>query len=392
MKRLILWMLASMLAAGCGGPKKLRARLAAGEYDRVIEVAVTKIRHGAKKKGEYIRLLEEAYARATDRDLQEIRRLEKESDPAKWKEIYRLYARIMDRQDKVRPLLPLKVAGENRYARFDMTDYTPRLRQARDRMVEYTYRQARSLMERAGDDRGKYREAYGLLEEVVRMSPGYRDAEALMAEARRKGTVRVGVAVVNETNKPLPLSVTRILTDFTRLNGQVFWNRFEPARPGGAYDYNVWVRVTDVWVSPPREDKETVRRERQVNDKTGYVRDQRGQVVKDSTGRPVQQEKLRTVRATVHKYRRYREARMTALAEIRKAGGGTPKVHPLSGKGVFENIYLVVEGDERALDDELARYRKNRRLPFPSEAEMTARAAADLKTELDRLLAQTPFE
>ena len=102
----------AVLISSCTNSKKA---LFSGDYDTTINQAVKKLRNG-KKKDKQILLLEEAYAKANARDLNNIAAFKADGNPEKWLKIYYAYKDIQHRQNKVIPLLPLFIRSENRKA------------------------------------------------------------------------------------------------------------------------------------------------------------------------------------------------------------------------------------------------------------------------------------
>lgn len=83
---------------------------------------IEELRSNKSKKGNqpYVYLLEEAFAKATERDLDQINFLKKDGNPAHLEEIYQLYQNLQSRQERIKPLLPLPLIDENRNAVFKL--------------------------------------------------------------------------------------------------------------------------------------------------------------------------------------------------------------------------------------------------------------------------------
>src|SRR5690606_4897987 len=93
------------MIAGCG-IKQTRSYLTSGDYDSAIATAVEGLRNNKDKKGkqEYVYMLEEAFAKAKERDLATIEMLRKENNPANNERIYNTFLQLHDRQERIRPL------------------------------------------------------------------------------------------------------------------------------------------------------------------------------------------------------------------------------------------------------------------------------------------------
>ena len=75
------------------GVKQTTNMLNSGDYDGAIENAVAGLRSNKDKKGKqvYIYLLEEAFAKAKERDLRDIKLLSKDANPRNFEKIYTTY-------------------------------------------------------------------------------------------------------------------------------------------------------------------------------------------------------------------------------------------------------------------------------------------------------------
>ena len=94
MKKITLLASLILLFSACG-VKQTQNLLSSGNYDQAIDNAVSNLRTNKDKKGnqDYVYLLEEAFAKAKERDLNAINLLEKENNPANFeKNIQHLYS------------------------------------------------------------------------------------------------------------------------------------------------------------------------------------------------------------------------------------------------------------------------------------------------------------
>ena len=71
MKNHFLFILTTILFIGCGGVKKTQEAINYGNYDEAINSALKNLRSDKFKKNNepYVLMLEEAYAKANERDL-----------------------------------------------------------------------------------------------------------------------------------------------------------------------------------------------------------------------------------------------------------------------------------------------------------------------------------
>ena len=84
----------------------------------VITIAITdairKISTNKTRKGneDIVLLLKEAYVKAADRDVNQIKYLASNNNPALSEQIYNLYLGLRNRQEQIKPLLPLYANGK----------------------------------------------------------------------------------------------------------------------------------------------------------------------------------------------------------------------------------------------------------------------------------------
>ena len=97
------------LIVSCSGSKRVEKNLNTGNYDHSINIALKKLRTNKQKKSnqKYIPMLEEAFAKAVERDMNTIHHLEQDGNPENLERIYNTYLGLKSRQDRIRPILPL---------------------------------------------------------------------------------------------------------------------------------------------------------------------------------------------------------------------------------------------------------------------------------------------
>ena len=124
MKKITLSLLLFLIISSCG-VKQTQNLVGSGNYDQAIYNAVSNLRTNKDKKGkqDYIYLVEEAFARAKDRDLNAINLLAKDANPAQLEKLYNTYLQLNSRQEKIKPLLPLRLIKEGRNAIFPFDNY-----------------------------------------------------------------------------------------------------------------------------------------------------------------------------------------------------------------------------------------------------------------------------
>ena len=380
MKKIIL-LSVLITVSSCSLKKKAAEQIAMGNYDTAIDMLVRKLsrKKNVKQTDKYVLLLEEAYQKARERDLQQIRRFKSDENPQSWKEIYRLYVQLDDRQEKIKPLLPLRIISQNRNANFPMEDYTNEILEARNHMVQVMYADAMELMHK--NDIISYRKAYDLLERIDEIYPDYKNVRDLMQEAYSKGVVWVGVSLENKSGKIIPSNLQKELLNFDAVRANNFWVKYEPLdKDTSQFDYLIKLVFTNISVSPEKEQERIVVQEKEIVDRYRYATDAIGNVIKDSLGNPIKVPVYKKVRATVHEFRQFKEAQVQATAFlIDLQSGKQMNSFPLSSHFIFDHKYLRISGDQRALDQAYLDLLDNKRLPFPSDEQMVYDAGMDLK-------------
>ena len=108
MKKIILLITLLLIFTNCA-LKHTQKLVYSGDYDNAISIAVSSLASNKDKKSkqEYVYLLEEAFAKAKEKDNNTLNLLEKEGNPSQTNRIYQLYLGLNNRQEKIKPLLPL---------------------------------------------------------------------------------------------------------------------------------------------------------------------------------------------------------------------------------------------------------------------------------------------
>ena len=196
MNKTTIYLFLLILATACG-VKSTQNLISEGEYDAAVEKATEKLRQNKtnKKSAAYISLLEEAYIKAKERDNRDISFLVKDANPQKLEQIFNIYKNLNARQEKIRPLLPLKV--NNNEVAFAFEDYTDQIVSSKNALAKYLYDNSKALL--YTKDKMNARRAYNDLVYLNEINPGFKDVNALINEALFKGTDFVHVYTKNET-------------------------------------------------------------------------------------------------------------------------------------------------------------------------------------------------
>lgn len=393
MKKVLL-LTAILMMAACGGVKKTQEALNTGNYTTAMNKAIKNLAENKTKKGnqEYITLLEEAFAKNTDRELQQIAFLQNDGNPANLEKIYNKYLQLKNTQERIKPLLPLFINEEGREARFDFVNYDNRILNTKDDLSEHLYESASNLLASA-KYKADFRAAYDDLKYLQEINPGYRETVAKMDEAYNKGLEYVRVKIGNQTQQIIPERLEKELLDFNAFGIDNFWLQYHtnPLK-NIKYDYAMNVDFMEINVSPERVNETQIIKERQIKDGWEYLLDNDGNVVKDSLGNKIKVDKMRTVTCKFFQFTQTKSAQIGAKVSFTDLKNGQEiNAYPLSSQFVFEHIFANYQGDQRALDDDLLVYLNAREVPFPTNEQMVYDAGEDLKARLKGIVSQYQF-
>ena len=215
MKRLLLLGFFASIIVACSGVKKTQEAINIGDYGNAINTSIKNLAQNKSKKGNqpYILILEEAYQKNTDRELQHIAFLEKDDNPVNYEAIFNSYKNLKNIQERIQPLLPLFIMDENRSAEFEFKNYDAQLIDAKELLSEHLYDSAEELMDRA-TSKQDYRKAYNDFKYLNQINPGFEDTEEMIEAAYEKGIDYVKVGMFNETQQIIPTRLEEELLNF----------------------------------------------------------------------------------------------------------------------------------------------------------------------------------
>jgi hypothetical protein len=391
MKKITL--LAIFMTIVACGVKQTQNLLSSGNYDEAINKAVQNLRTNkdAKGKQDYIYLLEEAYAKANERDLRSIDSWFKDANPRNLEKIYDTYVNLNNRQEIIRPLLPLKILKEGRNAEFALSDYTDQIVSSKNALSKHLYDNSKALL--ATKDKMSYRRAYDDLVYLDELSPNFKDVNQLIQTAKLKGTDYVSVYTKNETNMVIPVRLQNDLLDFSTYGLNDQWTVYHNNKQKGiTYDYGLEVNFRQINISPEQIKEKEFYKEKQIKDGTKTLLDSNGNVVKDSLGNPIKVDNMKTIKASVYEFRQYKAAQVTAKVDyVDLNSNQLLETFPLTSEFVFDYIYAKYTGDKRACEDSYYQYFDRRAVQFPSNEQMVYDAGQDLKNQLKNIITRNKF-
>ncbi|WP_269223038.1 hypothetical protein [Flavobacterium sp. IMCC34518] len=381
-----------VLFTSCG-VKQTQNNLASGNYDAAIDIALSNLRSNKDKKGkqDYIYLLEEAFAKAKERDLNTISFLSKENNPNELEKIYSTYLTLNERQEKIKPLLPLKLIKEGRNAIFPFDNYNEPIISSKNALSNYLYANAKALM--LTKNKMNYRRVYDDLAYLDKINPNFKDVSKIMEEAQFKGTDFVIVYTQNETNMIIPIQLQNDLLDFKSYKLNDKWTVYHSVKQKDIYyDYGMQIKFRSIFISPEQIKEREFIKERQVVDGQKKQLDANGRVVVDREGKPVMIDNLINARVNIYEVRQFKSCQITAKVDYVDNKTKQPiESFPITSEFVFENIYSTYKGDRRAADDNYYSYFDKRIMPFPSSEQMVYDTGEDLKAKINSVISRNSF-
>ena len=386
MKINLLYTVFILMLVSCSGKKQIEKSLHSGNYDQAIEDALRKLETNKNKerKQDYIIMLQNAYVKAVERDLQSINHLKKDGNPEHFKNIYELYLTLNARQEAIKPVLPLNIG--NKPVRLDFKDYSNAIVESRQAVSDHMYRTGLQLLK--SNHKQDLKEAYNTFHYVDQINPKYKDVRNLMQEAHNLGTDYVIVSIENQTDQVIPRRLEDDLLNFDTYGLDQFWTVYHAnPDPKLSYDYAMSLQLKRINISPEKLNEKQLLREKQIVDGWKYQKDSKGNVAKDSLGKDIKIDNIIDVKARYFEYHQFKSTQVLAdVVYVDLKSNQTLDVFPITSEFVFEHIYATVKGDERALNQVDRDLLRNRRISFPSNEDMVFDTGEDLKLKLKQII------
>lgn len=394
MKRTLIYGVIVIFTISCGGVKKTQRALNSGNYQQAMNRAIKNLSDNKTRKSNqaYVLLLEEAFQKYTEQELNEISFLQQDGNPAHLETIYRKYSSLRDLQNRIRPLLPLPVYEEDRQARFQFGNYDRDILVTRDQLSEFLYQNASQLLAEASHKQD-YRQAYDDFRYLEEINPGYGDVKVKMETAHMKGLDYVRVRMINDTEQIVPQRLEEELLNFNTFGINDLWTAYHTNPLDNIdYDYEMQLAFREIAISPEQVSERQLIKERQIPDGKQLLRDDEGNVVKDSLGNSIEIDRMRTVRCNFYQFTQQKSAQVTGnVSFIDLRTRQAVNSYPLGSQFLFEHVYANFDGDRRALDNDLVALLDLAAVPFPSDEQMVYDAGEDLKAKLKNILTRQRF-
>jgi hypothetical protein len=386
MKKLILYLAVVSLLASCIGKKQIERQLHSGDYDRAISNALKKLENNKdkKRKREFIVLLENAYVKVVDQDLNTIQHLKKDGNPEMYKRTFDIYQDLEARQNAIKAVLPLTING--RKIQFDFNDYSQEIVSYRSKVSSHLYEEVLTSIH--SKRKSENRTAFRTLEYIDAINPNYKDIRELKDVAHFQGTDFIIVSIENDTRQIIPRRLEEDLLNFDTYGLNKFWSEYHSnTQKDIEYDYAIELQLKSINVSPERINEREFVRKRQVVDGWKYKLDANGNVLKDSLGNDIKIDKIITVKCRYAEFNQTKSTQVVANVEFSDLKSKRLlESFPIASEFIFENLYAIARGDKRALNDQDRDILRNERVYFPSDEEMVYETGEDLKLKLQDII------
>ena len=394
-KTTLLLILSVLVFTSCSSVKTTEKALNSGNYDKAISLSIEKLaKNKAKEKNQpHVLMLQEAFRKATDRDLDRISFLEKEQNPENFETIYTLYQRLKNRQERIKPLLPLRILSSGRNAKFKLVNYTDRILTAKENYAGYLYENGVALLNEGDRNKINYRRAFDELRHLNKISPNYRDTRNLIEEAHAKGIDYVHVSVRNRTDQIIPRRLERDLLAIDTYGLNDLWTQYHAKRDRNIrYDFDLELDFRDIIISPEQVHEKEVIKERRIKDGFKYLKDNNGNYVKDSLGNKIKVDKFKRIRCKFYQFTQFKSSKVTGVVKyIDNRTNQLLQRFPIQSEFVFEHIYADYDGDRRALDKSFVELLDETSVEFPSNEQMVYDTGTDLKQKLKHIITRNKF-
>lgn len=394
MKKLAFILILAITVVSCSSVKKTQEAINYGNYDEAIDIAIKNLRtHKTKKSNQsYVLMLEEAFAKATIRDKEKITFLNNDGNPANLESIYNGYILLNNRQERIKPLLPLPILNKGKNAKFQFENYTNDILTTKDKLANYLYTNAKKALTNS-ESKNDFRNTYEDLKYLNTINPEYKNTLALLEEAHYKGTNFVFVYMQNKTNQVIPMRLEDDLLNFDTYNLNDFWTVYHNNKqPKQLYDFELELNLREINISPEQIREKVIVQEKQVKDGWKYLIDTNGNAVKDSLGNTIKVDKFKMLKSNVTKFTQFKSVQVVGQVKyFNLKTNQLIQAFPLASEFVFEHNYATYSGDKDAIDKDNLDFLRYKHVPFPSNEQMVYDSGEDLKNKIKSIISNNRF-
>lgn len=386
MKRLLLLTVVLSVLVSCSGRKQMEKAISYGNYDQAIAKALKKLDNNKdkKRKQDYVILLQEAYYKVLNRDLNTITHLKKDGNPELYQDIFEIYLDLDARQNAIKAVMPLQINEKELVLEFH--DYSNSIIEYKIKVSDYKYNTATTLLQ--SDNKFDVRAAYETFAYIESINPNYKDIRNLMNKAHLKGTDFIMVTIENQTHQIIPRNLEADLLDFSTYGLDKFWTVYHsnPIQKIN-YDFAMQLQLKQIHITPERVFNRQLLRQKDVVDGWEYMLDANGNVMQDSLGNEIKVDKIITAKARFFETTQTKSVSIIGNVEYFDLHSNQLLDRfPLDSQFVFENIYGRFRGNRKALNQSDLNLLQNRKVHFPTDSQMVFDAGENLKLQLKDII------
>lgn len=395
MKNVFTLIITTLFLVQCSSVKKSQRALNQGNYETSMESSLKALVKDKNKKGNqnHIMLLEDAFGKYQTEVIDDLNFLNKENNSESLRTRYNLLLNLQQYQDRIRALLPLTYRNDGREASFTFKPINEQLMTTKAKMIDFLYEKSKSVIISNTINKSLYRDAFADLRYIENLFSNYKETQTLMNQALEKGRNFVLVTLKNDTQTALPIDLENALLDIDTYGLDDQWTSFMTASQAIKQpDYEVVLNFTNIMVSPERVSEKQMVQEKRIKDGFEYVLDSRGNVKKDSLGNDIKVDKFKTVTCNFYQFDQLKTAMVNAELFVYNTVEASPiDRKPIQSEFIFEHHYANLDGDRRALENDLVALLELAAIPFPSNEQMIFDAGEDIKKQLIQYLKRNQF-
>ena len=395
MKKITLHFILLLLLISCNSVKNTQKALYSGDYDKAIYTSIHKLKKNkTKEKNQpYVTTLVNAFKKVKERDEDRILFLKKENSTKSLATIYSLYQQLKNRQERIKPLLPLINPETGKEAVFIMRNYDNDILAAKEKYTAHLYNKALTIYNSGQQNKYNYRTAYKDLLHLDRVSPNYRDVRSLINEAHNRGTDYVAVSVRNQTRQIIPRRLEEELLAMDTYGLDNLWTVYHSQRNNQIkYDYNLELNLAQINISPERIREKEIIREKRVKDGYTYKVNSQGKYIRDEAGNRIKIHKFINVSCRVIQFTQFKSSHVIGVVQfIDNYSNRVLNKFPIESEFVFEHAFARSRGDRRALEAPLYNLTEQREIRFPTNEQMVYDTGTDLKEKFKYIITQNQF-
>jgi hypothetical protein len=286
---------------------------------------------------------------------------------------------MKNRQDQVKPLLPLYIKKENREAVFEFSNYDDDIVNSKKNAAEYSYNIALNLLK--SGNKSDARKAYYEFLKTKELFSNFKDVDAQIQNARNAGISYALFKMKNETGVPLPPNFEEDLCKISLTDLESEWIHFHTAKQTNyTYDYTILVNMKNINVSPESVKEINYTETKTVPDGFEYLLDNRGNVKKDSAGNDIKIPKTKIISCGVQEVYQSKKAMIAGTLDfINNGNNQLLKTDPIASENFFEYASAIAIGDLNALKPETKAKIGRKPVPFPNNFDMIFQSGQTLK-------------